>query len=59
LNRILSDETASTRNNVQYNTALLEVKNIGLPPDAWKWPETAVYRFEAEVFGEKDAPKKQ
>jgi len=27
----------------------------GLPPDAWKWPETAVYRFEAEVFGEKDA----
>ena len=26
----------------------------GLPPDAWKWPETAVYRFEAEVFGEKD-----
>ncbi|MBM4016908.1 MAG: AmmeMemoRadiSam system protein A [Planctomycetes bacterium] len=26
----------------------------GLPPDAWKWPETAVYRFEAEVFSEKD-----
>jgi len=26
----------------------------GLPPDAWKWPETTVYRFEAEVFGEKD-----
>jgi AmmeMemoRadiSam system protein A len=26
----------------------------GLPPDAWKWPETAVYRFEAEVFGEKE-----
>jgi AmmeMemoRadiSam system protein A len=26
----------------------------GLPPDAWKWPETKVYRFEAEVFGEKD-----
>jgi AmmeMemoRadiSam system protein A len=26
----------------------------GLPPDAWRWPETAVYRFEAEVFGEKD-----
>jgi AmmeMemoRadiSam system protein A len=24
----------------------------GLPPDAWKWPEVAVYRFEAEVFGE-------
>ena len=24
-----------------------------LPPDAWKWPETKVYRFEAEVFGEK------
>jgi len=26
----------------------------GLPPDAWRWPEVAVYRFEAEVFGEKD-----
>jgi AmmeMemoRadiSam system protein A len=26
----------------------------GLSPDAWRWPETAVYRFEAEVFGEKD-----
>ena len=26
----------------------------GLPPDAWKWPETTVYRFEAEVFGEKE-----
>jgi len=26
----------------------------GLPPDAWKWPEVAVYRFEAEVFGEED-----
>jgi AmmeMemoRadiSam system protein A len=25
-----------------------------LPPDAWKSPDTTVYRFEAEVFGEKD-----
>ena len=24
-----------------------------LPPDAWKSPDTTVYRFEAEVFGEK------
>jgi AmmeMemoRadiSam system protein A len=30
------------------------VHKAGLPADAWKWPETAVYRFEAEVFGEKD-----
>ena len=26
----------------------------GLAPDAWKDPDTTVYRFEAEVFGEKD-----
>jgi AmmeMemoRadiSam system protein A len=25
----------------------------GLPPDAWKWPDVTVFRFEAEVFGEK------
>jgi AmmeMemoRadiSam system protein A len=25
----------------------------GLPPDAWKDPAVTVYRFEAEVFGEK------
>jgi len=28
----------------------------GLPPDAWRRPDVAVYRFEAEVFGEKDEP---
>jgi AmmeMemoRadiSam system protein A len=26
----------------------------GLPPDAWMSPDVTVYRFEAEVFGEKD-----
>jgi len=26
----------------------------GLPADAWKWPDVTVYRFEAEVFGEKE-----
>jgi len=26
----------------------------GLPPDAWKRPGVAVYRFEAEVFGEEE-----
>jgi AmmeMemoRadiSam system protein A len=26
----------------------------GLPPDAWKWPDVTVYRFEAEVFGEEE-----
>ncbi|HUS46274.1 MAG TPA: AmmeMemoRadiSam system protein A [Phycisphaerae bacterium] len=26
----------------------------GLAPDAWKQPNVAVYRFEADVFGEKD-----
>ena len=26
----------------------------GLAPDAWKQPNITVYRFEAEVFGEKD-----
>jgi len=26
----------------------------GLPPDAWKDPSVSVYRFEAEVFGEKE-----
>ena len=30
----------------------------GLPPDAWRRPDMAVYRFEAEVFGEK-APGKE
>lgn len=25
----------------------------GLPPDAWRQPDVTVYRFEAEVFGEK------
>ena len=31
-----------------------------MPPDAWKSPEITVYRFEAEVFGEKDfAPPTQ
>lgn len=28
----------------------------GLPPDAWMWPETKVYRFTAEVF-EEEYPK--
>jgi len=28
----------------------------GLPPDAWKRSDVAVYRFEAEVFGEKEEP---
>jgi uncharacterized protein len=27
----------------------------GLPPDAWKDPDVAFYRFEAEVFGEEGA----
>jgi len=32
----------------------------GMPADAWKSPEITVYRFEAEVFGEKDfAPPTQ
>ena len=26
----------------------------GIPPDAWKDPDVTVFRFEAEVFGEKD-----
>jgi len=26
----------------------------GLPPDAWKDPSVSVFRFEAEVFGEKE-----
>jgi AmmeMemoRadiSam system protein A len=26
----------------------------GLPPDAWKWPDVTVSRFEAEVFGEEE-----
>ena len=28
----------------------------GLAPDAWKWPDVTVYRFEAEVFSEKEKP---
>ena len=29
----------------------------GLPPDAWKDPNTEIYVFSAEVFGEKGAEK--
>jgi AmmeMemoRadiSam system protein A len=29
-------------------------QKAGLAPDAWKDPETQVFRFSAEVFGEKD-----
>ena len=29
----------------------------GMAPDAWKDPEVTVYRFEAEVFGEKVRPE--
>jgi len=28
----------------------------GLASDAWQWPDVTVYRFEAEVFGEKEEP---
>jgi AmmeMemoRadiSam system protein A len=31
----------------------------GMAPDAWKSPDVAVYRFEAEVFGEKEGPKEK
>ena len=31
----------------------------GMPPDAWKSPEITVYRFEAEVFGEKESPRQK
>ena len=27
----------------------------GLPPDAWQWPSVQVFRFEAEVFGERES----
>jgi len=27
-----------------------------LPPDAWRWPETRLEIFEAEVFGESESP---
>ncbi|MFZ2636162.1 MAG: AmmeMemoRadiSam system protein A [Rectinemataceae bacterium] len=27
-------------------------RKAGLPPDAWKWPESRVYLFEGLVFGE-------
>lgn len=29
----------------------------GLPPDAWKWKDTKIEKFSAQVFGEKDINK--
>jgi uncharacterized protein len=31
-------------------------RKAGLPPDAWREPDVRVWRFQAEVFAEEDAP---
>lgn len=33
-------------------------RKAGLPPDAWKDPQTEIYRFSAQVFGEEKAAAK-
>lgn len=39
--------------NVEEFLAYVSLK-AGLPPDAWKWSDTDIYTFQAEVFTEKE-----
>lgn len=47
----VADETGWTKE--EFLRSLCAHK-AGLPPDAWRDPATEVYKFRAEVFGEKD-----
>ena len=50
----VADETGWNKD--QFLTYLCAHK-AGLPPDAWKDPNTEIYVFSAEVFGERGAGK--
>jgi AmmeMemoRadiSam system protein A len=45
----------ATENNWDLNQFLEHTcYKAGLPPDAWKWKDTKIEKFSAQVFGEKD-----
>jgi len=45
----VADETGWSKEEFMSNLCL---HKAGLPPDSWKQPETEIYTFQAEVFGE-------
>ncbi|MEE9293717.1 MAG: AmmeMemoRadiSam system protein B [Phycisphaerae bacterium] len=49
---VLLPQVAARRGWTREEFLAQTCRKAGLPPDAWKQPDTEIYSFEAEVFGE-------